>query len=68
MSSLASLFSERLQKCADIQSILECVLDQSCDLVDASFGKVQLIDWKSEYLQIKAQRDSSWSFSISSSV
>ena len=50
------LLFERLQKCADIQSVLNCVLDRSLEIGDAHFGNVQLIDWRSGYLEIKAQR------------
>ena len=50
------LLFERLQKCADIQSVLNCVLDRNLEIGDAHFGNVQLIDWRSGYLEIKAQR------------
>jgi len=46
----------RVQKCADIQSVLNCVLDQSLELSGTCFGNVQLIDWRSGYLEIKSQR------------
>jgi GAF domain-containing protein len=46
----------QVQKCADIQSVLNCVLDQSLELSGTCFGNVQLIDWRSGYLEIKAQR------------
>jgi GAF domain-containing protein len=50
------LLFERLQKCADIQSVLNCVLARSLEIGDAHFGNVQLIDWRSGYLEIKAER------------
>jgi len=51
-----SLLFEQLQKCADIQSVLNCVLDRSLEVSGACFGNVQLMDWRSGYLEIKAQR------------
>jgi GAF domain-containing protein len=50
------LLFERLQKCADIQAVLNCVLARSLEIGDAHFGNVQLIDWRSGYLEIKAER------------
>jgi GAF domain-containing protein len=46
----------QVQKCADIQSVLNCVLDRSLELSGTCFGNVQLMDWRSGYLEIKAQR------------
>jgi GAF domain-containing protein len=46
----------QLEKCADIQSVLNCVLDRSLELSGTCFGNVQLMDWRSGYLEIKAQR------------
>jgi GAF domain-containing protein len=51
-----SLLFEQLQKCADIQSVLNCVLGRSLEVSGACFGNVQLMDWRSGYLEIKAQR------------
>jgi GAF domain-containing protein len=50
-----SLF-EQLQKCPDVLSVLNCVLDRSLELSGTCFGNVQLMDWRSGYLEIKAQR------------
>lgn len=55
-ASMQWLLFQWLQKCADIQSVLNCVLDRSLEIGDAHFGNVQLIDWRSGYLEIKAQR------------
>jgi GAF domain-containing protein len=52
----AMLLFRQLEKCADIHSVLNCVLDRSLELGGTSFGNVQLIDWRSGYLEIKAQR------------
>jgi GAF domain-containing protein len=49
-------FFGQLEKCADIQSVLNCVLDRSLELSGACFGNVQLMDWRSGYLEIMAQR------------
>jgi GAF domain-containing protein len=53
---MQSLLFEELQKCTDIQSVLNCVLDRSLELSGTCFGNVQLMDWRSGYLEIKAQR------------
>jgi GAF domain-containing protein len=55
-AAMHSLLFEQLQKCPDIQSVLDCVLDRSLELSGTSFGNVQLINWRSGYLEIKAQR------------
>jgi len=46
----------QLQKCADIQSVLNWALNRGLELSGTYFGNVQLIDWRSGYLEIKAQR------------
>jgi hypothetical protein len=56
------LFFGQLGKCADIQSVLNCVLDQSLELNGACFGNVQLMDWRSGYLEIMASVASSQNF------
>jgi hypothetical protein len=56
------LFFGQLGKCADIQSVLNCVLDQSLELSGACFGNVQLMDWRSGYLEIMASVASSQNF------
>ena len=48
--------AKQLHRCADMQSVLNCVLDRSIELSDAGFGNIQLMDWKAGYLEIKAQR------------
>jgi GAF domain-containing protein len=53
---MRSLLFEQLQKCPDIYAVLNCVLDRSLDLSGARFGNVQLMDWRSGHLEIKAQR------------
>ena len=53
---MRSLLFEQLQKCPDIASVLDCVLDRSLELSGARFGNVQLMDWRLGYLEIKAQR------------
>jgi len=46
----------QLQICADIRSVLNCALDRSLELTGTCFGNVQLMDWGSGHLEIKAQR------------
>jgi GAF domain-containing protein len=46
----------QLQKCADIRSVLNCALDRSLELTGTCFGNLQLMDWRSGHLEIKAQR------------
>jgi len=46
----------QLQKCADIRSVLNYALDRSLELTGTRFGNVQLMDWRSGHLEIKAQR------------
>lgn len=47
---------EEFQTCADVQSVLDCVLDRSLQLNVTDLGNIQLMDWKSGCLEIKAQR------------
>ena len=47
--------SRFLEACADVRSVLDCVLNLSLNFVEADFGNVQLVDWKSGCLEIKAQ-------------
>jgi GAF domain-containing protein len=55
-AAMRSLLFEQLQKCPDIDAVLDCVLDRSLELSGARFGNVQLMDWRSGHLEIKAQR------------
>jgi hypothetical protein len=59
---MQSRFSRCLGACADIPSVLDCLLNLSLNLVDADFGNVQLVDWKSKCLEIKAQRGFDYEF------
>jgi GAF domain-containing protein len=47
--------SRSLEACADVRSVLDCVLNLSLNFVEADFGNVQLVDWKSGCLEITAQ-------------
>src|SRR5262245_34534217 len=49
-------FETRLVNCADLQSILDCVLDGGVELTDANLGNVKLVDQRQGYLTIAAQR------------
>src|SRR5262249_36661885 len=49
-------FETRLFNCADLQSILNCVLDGGLELTDAYLGNVKLVDQRQGYLTIAAQR------------
>jgi CheY-like chemotaxis protein len=49
-------FETRLSNCADLQSILDCVLDGGLELTDANLGNVKLVDQRKGYLTIAAQR------------
>src|SRR5262245_1324404 len=49
-------FETRLFNCADLQSILDCVLDGGLELTDAKLGNVKLVDESKGYLTIAAQR------------
>jgi hypothetical protein len=50
------LFSRNLETSADVPSVLDCLLNHSLHLAEARLGNVQLVDWKSGYLEKKAQR------------
>jgi GAF domain-containing protein len=47
-------FETRLSNCADLQSILDCVLDGGLALTDATFGNVKLVDQREGHLTIAA--------------
>ena len=49
-------FETRLFNCADLQSIVDCVLDSGLELTDANLGNVKLVDQRQGYLTIAAQR------------
>lgn len=49
-------FETRLSNCADLQSILNCVLDGGLELTKATLGNVKLVDQRKGYLTIAAQR------------
>ena len=49
-------FETRLFNCADLQSILDCVLDGGLELTAANLGNVKLVDQRQGYLTIGAQR------------
>src|SRR5215468_424595 len=46
----------RLSNCADLQSILNCVLEGGLELTEATLGNVKLVDQRKGYLTIAAQR------------
>jgi GAF domain-containing protein len=45
-----------MQRCSDLQSVLECVLSNGLELTSAALGNIQLMDWKTGNLTIAAQR------------
>jgi GAF domain-containing protein len=49
-------FETQLSNCADLQSILNCVLDGGLELTEATLGNVKLVDQRKGYLTIAAQR------------
>jgi len=49
-------FETRLSNCADLQSIVNCVLDGGLELTEATLGNVKLVDQRKGYLTIAAQR------------
>jgi CheY-like chemotaxis protein len=49
-------FETRLSNCADLQSILNCVLDGGLELTEGTLGNVKLVDQRKGYLTIAAQR------------
>ncbi len=53
---MQSLLDAEFQKCGDVPSALDCVLECSLELTGARLGNVQLMDWKAGYLAIVAQR------------
>ena len=50
------MLAERLSRCADVQSVLDCALDGSLEISGAHAGNAQLMDWGSGHLHITAQR------------
>jgi GAF domain-containing protein len=53
---MPELLMQRLQHCCDLRSVLDCVLSWSLELTGTALGNVQLMDWKTGYLTIAAQR------------
>jgi GAF domain-containing protein len=53
---MRSLLASDFQHCADVHSVLDCLLDRSLDLTATSLGNVQLMNWTSGHLDIAAQR------------
>ena len=43
-------------RCADVQPILDWLLQRGTDLSQTAFGNVQVMSWTAGYLEIKAQR------------
>jgi len=50
------LLPDDFDKCADIPSVLACVLDHSMEMTATHLGNVQLMNWRSGCLEIGAQR------------
>jgi signal transduction protein with GAF and PtsI domain len=53
---IPDLLIQRLQRCPDIQSVLDFALSRSLELTGTELGNVQLMDWSTGYLTIAAQR------------
>jgi GAF domain-containing protein len=53
---MPELLMQRLQRCCDLQSVLDCVLSWSLELTGTALGNIQLMDWQTGYLTIAAQR------------
>ena len=49
-------FETRLSNRADLQSILNCVLDGGLELTKATFGNVKLVDQRKGYLTIAVSK------------
>jgi hypothetical protein len=45
----------RVQRCRDLQSIIDCILSRSLALTGAEFGNVQPMDWRTGNLTIAGQ-------------
>ena len=52
---MPDLVIQRLQRCPDIQSVLDFALSRSLELTGTELGNVQLMDWSTGYLAIAAQ-------------
>ncbi len=50
------LTTDQLRKCRNVQAILSCALDRSMDISKSDFGNVQLVNWKSGFLELNEQR------------
>ncbi|HZU89877.1 MAG TPA: hypothetical protein VE993_11520 [Stellaceae bacterium] len=53
---MPEILMQRLQRCCDLQSVLDCILSWGLELTGTDLGNVQLMDWKMGYLTIAAQR------------
>jgi len=53
---MPGILTKRLEHCADLQALLDCVLSRSLELTDTGLGNIQLMDWKAGHLAIQAQR------------
>jgi GAF domain-containing protein len=55
-ATMLDSMAERLRRCTDIQSVLDCLLNRSLELNHAGLGNIQLMNWRAGYLEIKVQR------------
>ncbi|HEU0158472.1 MAG TPA: hypothetical protein VFR00_04125 [Hyphomicrobiaceae bacterium] len=46
----------RLRRCADVQAVALYLLQRALEVCQCDFGNVQLINWETGQLQIKAQQ------------
>ncbi len=53
---MPDLLKRRLQQCSDLQSVLDGALSESLELTGTAFGIVQLVDWRTGYRTLAAQR------------
>src|ERR1700741_4077225 len=52
---MPDVLKQRLQECADVESVLACALSCSLELSGADLGNIQLMDWRTGELVIAAQ-------------
>jgi hypothetical protein len=55
-ASILHSTAEQLRQCSDLQATVDWLLGQCLELTGAEFGNVQIMDWKTGHLEIRAQR------------
>ena len=53
---MPDLLKQQLERCLDLQSVLNCALNRSLALTGTVLGNLQVMDWRTGYLTIEAQR------------